>query len=122
MNQDQLTVRTETAPGGIGVVAVGGYINNEGGQRVADAALGLFERGARTLLLDLEGTRIVNSVGVSILLEVLERVLDGGGRLAFCNLSPTIAKTFDIMGLTQYATIHPDRERALAELAGDAGA
>jgi anti-anti-sigma regulatory factor len=44
---------------------------------------------------------------------VLERVMDKKGVLAFCNLTPTIDKTFRIMGLAQYASIYPTEEEAL---------
>lgn len=105
---------------GLGLIAAAGYINNEGGQAIADAATQLMDEGAKTLLIDLDGTRIINSIGVSILLEILERTLDEKGKLAFCNLTPTISKTFEIMGLVQYAEVYPDRDAALAALEGDA--
>jgi anti-sigma B factor antagonist len=121
---DQLKLSTETLPGGVGVISAAGYINNEGGEAIADASESLLERGCTVLLIDLDGTRIINSIGVSILLEILEKILERGGRLAFCNLSPTISKTFEIMGLTQYAGVWEDRTAALANLgsAGDEGA
>jgi len=68
---------------------------------------------------DLEGTRIINSIGVSILLEILEKLMDEKGKLAFCNLTPTISKTFEIMGLVQYASVYPDQEAARAAFEGD---
>jgi hypothetical protein len=37
------------------------------------------------------------------------------GRLGFCHLTPTIHKTFHIMGLAQYTTIYPDESSALAQ-------
>ncbi len=120
MNEDRLELSVETLPGKIGLVAARGYINNEGGQAIADAVDRLVEGGSTTLLVDLEGTRIINSIGVSILLEILEKLMERKGRLAFCNLSPTIAKTFEIMGLSQYASIYADRASALAGLAGHA--
>jgi len=120
MEQEQLKVSAETVPGGIGLISASGYINNEGGQAIADAVERLLGEGNTTLLVDLAGTKIINSIGISILLEILEKLLDGGGRLAFCNLTPTIAKTFEIMGLAQYAGIYSDRDAALAEL-GDHG-
>jgi anti-anti-sigma factor len=113
MNDEQLKLSSEVVKQGLGVVAAAGYINNEGGQAVADAVEGLFEKGCSNLLIDLDGTRIINSIGVSILLEILEKLLDGGGRLAFCNLTPTISKTFEIMGLAEYAQVFPDRRSAL---------
>ena len=80
----------------------------------------LLGEGTIRLLLDLERTKIVNSIGISILIEVLEKVLDQGGRLAFCHLTPTIEKTFQIMGLAQYARIFPTPEPALSWLRGEA--
>jgi len=75
-------------------------------------------KGCGTLLIDLDGTRIINSIGVSILLEIMEKLIEQEGRLAFCSLTPTISKTFEIMGLVQYATIFPDQESARLELEG----
>ena len=40
------------------------------------------------------------------------------GRLAFCCLTPTIEKTFHIMGLAQYAGIHPDEDAAVEAAQG----
>ena len=39
--------------------------------------------------------------------------MDRKGALAFCGLTPTIDKTFRIMGLAQYAEIYPTQEDAL---------
>jgi len=103
--------------GGIAVLYTEGYINNEGGEQIARAAYRLIEDDQRTLLLNLQGTKIVNSIGISILIEIIEKMIEIDGRLAFCCLTPTIEKTFHIMGLAQYAGIYPDQETALRELA-----
>lgn len=118
MNDDQIRLSKESLPGGVGLIAAAGYINNEGGQAIADAAGELMGQGCGTLLIDLEGTRIINSIGVSILLEIMEKLIEDNGRLAFCSLTPTISKTFEIMGLVQYASIFPDRASARAALEG----
>ena len=47
-------------------------------------------------------------------------MLELEGRLAFCCLTPTIQKTFHIMGLTQYAKVFPDEAAAVAEMTGGA--
>ena len=120
MNDDRMKLSTDVIPGGVGVIAAAGYINNEGGQAIADAAMGLMGQGCGTLLIDLEGTRIINSIGVSILLEIMEKLIEDDGRLAFCNLTPTISKTFEIMGLVQYAAVFSDRDAAQTELVPNA--
>ncbi len=88
-------------------------------RRSPSEAYALLGSGVNRLLLDLERTKIVNSIGISILIEILEKVLDQGGKLAFCRLTPTIEKTFQIMGLAQYARIFPAPEPALAWLRGE---
>jgi anti-anti-sigma factor len=119
MNEEQLHLTADVLSSGVGLIRAAGYIN-EGGQAIADAAGDLMGRGCGTLLIDLEGTRIINSIGVSILLEIMEKLIEESGRLAFCNLTPTISKTFEIMGLVQYATIYPDQQAARADLEGHA--
>jgi anti-anti-sigma factor len=120
MNDEPISLSTDVLSTGVGLIAATGYINNEGGQAIADAATDLIEQGCGTLLIDLDGTRIINSIGVSILLEIMEKLIEDKGRLAFCNLTPTIAKTFEIMGLVQYASIYADREAARVDLVGHA--
>lgn len=102
---------------GLAVIYTEGYINNQGGEEIARAAYDLIGSGYRKLLLNLAGTKIVNSIGISILIEIIEKMLEIEGRLAFCNLTPTIEKTFHIMGLAQYAGIYTDEPTAVDGLA-----
>jgi anti-anti-sigma factor len=99
--------------GDVAILSTDGYINNQGGEEIARQAYTQLESGARALVLNLEKTRIVNSIGISILIEVLEKVMDRKGKLAFCGLTPTIDKTFRIMGLAQYAAIYPTEADAV---------
>ncbi len=99
--------------GDVAVFWTDGYINNQGGEEIAREAYRQLDSGARALVLNLEKTRIVNSIGISILIEVLEKVMERKAVLAFCGLTPTIDKTFRIMGLAQYAAIYPTEEEAL---------
>ena len=103
---------------GVAVILTEGYINNQGGEEIARVAYDLIGEGQKTLLLNLAGTKIVNSIGISILIEIIEKVLEIEGRLAFCCLTPTIEKTFHIMGLAQYAGIYADEGSAIADLGG----
>lgn len=100
---------------GLAVIQTEGYINNQGGEEIARAAYELLDSGYRNLLLDLTGTKIINSIGISILIEIIEKMIEVDGRLSFCALTPTIEKTFHIMGLAQYATIYADQTTALSQ-------
>ena len=98
---------------GLAVIYTDGYINNQGGEEIARVAYELIDEGYRHLLLNLSKTKIVNSIGISILIEIIEKMIDIEGRLSFCELTPTIDKTFHIMGLAQYTTIFEDEAAAL---------
>ena len=101
---------------GFAVIYTEGYINNQGGEEIARMAYKLLDEGFKVLLLNLAGTKIVNSIGISILIEIIEKMIEIEGRLGFCNLTPTIEKTFHIMGLAQYASIFPNEPAALQGL------
>ena len=99
--------------GDAGVLAVAGYINNEGGEQVASACYELIDAGVKDFVINLEQCKIVNSMGVSCLIEVIEKVKDLGGSVGFCNVAPTMAKTFKIMGLLQASSIYENEGEAL---------
>ena len=102
--------------GDAGVLLAPGSINQAGGEQVAKACDGLIDEGVTKLVLNLEDCNIVNSVGISFLIEVLEKVTELGGRMAFCSVGATIAKTLQIMGLLQKASIHKTVDEAVAEV------
>ncbi len=111
------TCRVETVrDGALAILRTDGYINREGGEEIERCVNALLEAGVSKIILNLEKTKIVNSIGISILIEVLERMMDRKGALAFCRLTPTIDKTFRIMGLAQYAGIHATEEAARSAL------
>jgi len=112
---DMLKVTLENRQG-LAIVYTEGYINNQGGEEIAKVAYSLIDKGEKCVLLNLAGTKIVNSIGISILIEIIEKMLEIEGKLAFCELTPTIEKTFHIMGLAQYASIFPDEGAAVSGL------
>jgi len=114
---DTFELKVARQDGRLALLEVAGYINNEAGEAIAQESRRLLAAGHRVLLLDLKATRIINSIGISLLLEVLEQIIEVEGTFAFCSLSPSIAKTFQIMGLAQYTKVFPERETALAALA-----
>lgn len=85
------------------VIVTNGYININGGEAIADEAYKHIDSGVSNVVLNLENSRVVNSIGISILIEIIERLQEVNGTLYFTNLSPTIEKTFTIMGLFKYA-------------------
>ena len=57
--------------GEIVIIKTSGYLNNIGGEKIADACYKEIENGKSLFLLDLEDSKVVNSIGVSILIEII---------------------------------------------------
>ena len=104
---------TQDPQGRYAILHTDGYINNLAGEKIGEAANALIDAGQRRLLINLEKSTVINSIGISILIEVIERMQEVGGTLAFCCLTRTIAKTFTIMGLTQYADLYEAQDDAV---------
>ena len=80
-----------------------GYINNVAGEKIVKEFSGHFTNGINKVIIDMEKSKVVNSIGISYLLEVIEKLNENNGKLIFTNLDPTVEKTFNIMGLFQFA-------------------
>ncbi|MBL1214580.1 MAG: STAS domain-containing protein [Ignavibacteriae bacterium] len=85
------------------VMKTEGYINNAGGEKIAQEFDKHYSSGITKVLIDIEKSNVVNSIGISFLIEVIEKLNHKGGKLYFSNLDPSIEKTFTIMGLFQFA-------------------
>lgn len=93
------------------IIKTDGYINNIGGEKIAQE----FDKhtDVNKLVLNLGNSKVVNSIGISHLIEIIEKLNQVDGKLVFTNLDPTIEKTFSIMGLFQFAEKANDVESAL---------
>lgn len=93
------------------VIKTEGYINNGGGEKIVQEFSK--HKDINKLILNLEKSKVVNSMGISHLIEVIEKLTQANGKLIFTNLDPTIEKTFTIMGLFQFAEKADTVETAL---------
>jgi anti-anti-sigma factor len=85
------------------VIRTSGYINNSGGEKIAEEYYNHKDSGINKVVMDLEASKVVNSIGISYLIEIIEKLNESKGKLYFTNLDPTIEKTFNIMGLFTFA-------------------
>jgi anti-anti-sigma factor len=113
---DELRVAVDRRGANGAILYTKGYINNVGGEEIANRAYELMDADVRSLLLNLRETKIVNSIGISILIEIIEKMIDKGGKIGFCSLTPVIHKTFQIMGLANYAAIYADEDAAIKDM------
>ena len=95
------------------ILTTHGYINNHGGETISEEAFKHIKNGVKTVILDLKDTKVVNSIGISLLIEIIEKLNQVNGKLIFINLDPTVEKTFTIMGLFQFASKADSLEEAV---------
>jgi len=110
MSDFTIKVREE---GDITILETSGYLNNFGGDRVASICKQSISEGKRKLLINLENTKMVNSIGVSILIEIIEDLQGVNGKIAYYNVAPIVEKTFNITGITNYSKIYTSEEDAI---------
>ena len=112
---DETTRGGETG-GEVAVVYAGDYVNKMSGQRIERECMTRMERGCRALVINFRDTELVNSIGVSILLGVIDEAERRGARVAFASVSPHTLKLFELLGLTRLVVLSDREEDALATL------
>lgn len=109
-------VKTEVT-GGCLVLTTTGYINNTGGEAIAREFAPHFTAGIRSVIINLGGSKVVNSIGMSFLIEIIDQLNDAGGKVVFTDMDPAVEKMLSIMGLFQFAGKAKSVDEALASLA-----
>ncbi len=96
------------------VLETAGYLNDSLGEQLSKKAQELIEKGYTQLVINLDKTALINSIGISILIEIIEALDERDGTLNFCGLSATQERTFRMMAIAKYAGIFPDEKAAIA--------
>lgn len=87
------------------VVYAGDYLNKLSGEQVERECRRRLSEGCKKLIVNFAHTEIVNSIGVSILLGVIDTASGTGAKIVFSNVKPETVELFDILGLTKHVSI-----------------
>jgi anti-anti-sigma factor len=85
------------------VIVTSGYVNNVGGEAIAEEFNRHFENGIKHVVINLEHSKVVNSIGMSFLIEIIEKLQDVDGKMVFTNLDSAVEKMLAIMGIFKFA-------------------
>lgn len=113
---DEFTLQTEIIRDTL-VIRTEGYINNVAGEKISLLFSNNSDGELKNAIFDLAKSKVINSIGISYLLEVIELLSEKNGKIIFLNLDPSIDKTFKIMGLFQFAQTADSLDSALKVLA-----
>lgn len=105
---------------GAAVVYPGPYLNQLRGEEIERRCRELLAQGVRDIAINFGETELVNSIGVSLLLGVIEAVSEAGGTLVLSNLSVSTRELFEVLGLLSYVKVEETEEGALEWLSGHA--
>ena len=101
---------TEAAPV---IIAPEGEIDLHASQVVKDQLEPVLTEKRPVVIVDLSGVSYVDSSGLAVFIEAMQRVQAYGGSFALCGLRTNIAQIFSIARLDQVFRIFPDQAAAL---------
>ncbi len=97
-----------------GVLALEGEIDLHEAPQVKAKLLPLINAKLHHVVVDLAGVSYIDSSGLALFIEAMQRIQAYGGKFALCGLRPSVRTIFDIARLDQVFRIFPDRQAALA--------
>jgi anti-anti-sigma factor len=87
------------------VVVAGDYLNKLTGESIERECKLRLDEGCKEIIVDFSQTDIINSIGISILLGVIDNAENLGARVVFSELKPETIDLFEMLGITKHVTI-----------------
>jgi anti-sigma B factor antagonist len=97
-----------------GVIALEGEIDLNESPRVRETLQPMIDARTPRIIVDMAEVTYIDSSGLALFIEALQRTQAYGGQFRICGLRPTVRAIFDIARLDQVFRIYPDRPAAAA--------
>jgi len=98
------------------VVYASDYLNKLTGEKIERECRKQLDGGCRALVINFSDTELVNSIGISILLGIIDIAERNGAQLIFSDLNTQTIELFQMLGLTRHVLLARDEEEALTVL------
>ncbi|CAN5339700.1 hypothetical protein BH10ACI2_BH10ACI2_17040 [soil metagenome] len=92
------------------VIYADDYINKLSGEQIEYQCRRYLEVGCKELEVNFSKTEIINSIGISILLGVIDTASDRGAKVVFSDVNEDTVELFEMLGLTKHVVIEEKRE------------
>lgn len=99
--------------GDTAIIYASDYLNKLSGERIERECKRQLESGCRALVINFRDTELVNSIGVSILMGVIDASEQNRARLIFSDVNNHTANLFEMLGLTRLVSLAKDEGEAL---------
>ena len=98
------------------VIYASDYLNKLTGERIERECRRQLDSGCRALVIDFAETNLVNSIGISILLGIIDIAEKNNAQIVFADVNNQTVELFDMLGLTRHVALAKDEEEALSSL------
>ena len=109
-----LTTMAHVSTPSPGVLALEGEIDLHEAPNIKETLQPLIAAQSPTVVVDLSGVTYIDSSGLALFIETMQRVQAYGGKFALCGLRPGVKTIFEIARLDQVFIIFPHVDAALA--------
>jgi anti-anti-sigma factor len=100
------------------VVYASDYLNRLTGEKIERECRRQLDCGCRALVIDFSDTKLVNSIGISILLGIIDVAEKSGAKIVFSEVNNQTVQLFEMLGLTRHVELAKDEREALLTLGG----
>jgi anti-anti-sigma factor len=100
------------------VVYASDYLNKLTGEKIERECRRQLDCGCRALVIDFSDTKLVNSIGISILLGIIDIAEKNGAKIVFSEVNTQTIQLFEMLGLTRHVVLAKDEHEALISLSG----
>ena len=98
------------------VVYAGDYLNKLTGERIERECRRQLNNGCRALIIDFSDTKVVNSIGISILLGIIDVAEKSGAHIVFSDVNNQTIELFEMLGLTRHVILAKNVSEALLNI------
>ena len=98
------------------VVYASDYLNKLTGEKIERECRRQLDCGCRALVIDFSDTQLVNSIGVSILLGIIDVAEKSGAKIVFSEVNHQTVQLFEMLGLTRHVALAKNENEALLTL------
>src|SRR6185503_5773812 len=98
------------------VVYASDYLNKLTGERIERECKKQLDSGARALVIDFSDTELVNSIGISLLLGIIDLAEKSGAVVVFSDVNSETIQLFEMLGLTRHVVLAKDEQEALSSV------
>ena len=86
-------------------ISAGDYLNKLSGEQIEYECRRKLETGCKQLVVNFAETEIINSIGISILLGVIDTASNNGAKVVFSDVNENTIELFEMLGLTKHVTL-----------------